>query len=186
MALTFEQIAEAAQSLRDDPTFDTMGEAARHVEARFLVQPHGGDGDDVSAVVEWAKALDPTPPAIGNRVRAHIPGNANVEPPAPPPPAPKPQKPRVLEAPEGATAASPAPDKLPFLYRVKGATGATDRELSELLGVPRSTVQAIISGRSPERFSREQIAALSGFLRNVIATLNLLTDALSQRTTNSD
>lgn len=58
----------------------------------------------------------------------------------------------------------------PLLLLAKEATNWTDPQLADLVGIPRSTVQAIVSGRTPEYLNdgqKRQIAEeVRGFLQD--------------------
>lgn len=76
------KIVEAAQSLRDDPSWDKMGTADRHIEARFALQGVRVDPSDanIEAVLQWVALLEVTPPVVGLRVRADNPANPHAIP----------------------------------------------------------------------------------------------------------
>ena len=160
---------EAAICLRDDPTFATSSEEEQAEEAALLL---GSDDPlDIALAVEMALA-SPTrdhgaargpgdegcrlaapcaaPRLAGNgrcldcgasRVLAPVPLTAK-EAIAPGPRKPKPPSElrRGVTHDPGAT----------FLGRFKEATGATDNEMADMLGVSRATVQAYIAGRRRE------------------------------------
>ena len=165
MAVTPE---EAAICLRDDPTFATSSPAEQAEEAALLLGTD--DPLDVALAVELALAAAPAPVAImgpgdeGCRLETpcavpRLAGNgrcldcgaSRVLDPVP------------LTARE-ATASGPRKRRPPselrrgvthdpaasFLGRFKEATGATDNEMADMLGVSRATVQAYIAGRRRE------------------------------------
>lgn len=166
---------EAAICLRDDPTFATSSPEEQAGEAALLLGTD--DPLDVALAVELALAAAPAPVAImgpgdeGCRLETpcavpRLAGNgrcldcgANRS--------PGPVK--VLSA---AEAVSPAPRKpkppselrrgithdpaATFLGRFKEATGATDSEMAEMLGVSRASVQAYIAGRRTEALDEAQ------------------------------
>ena len=169
-------IAEAAQSLRDDPTFESMGNSVLEIEARSLLTSAGAafDADDVSTVINYAALLMPTPPATGNRLRDHIPAQAamkQMEAKETPLPAPAPAPAPVVAAPPvvDVHAAFRSDSKTPLLYRVKLATNASERELADVLKMTRSTVSAYISGRLPEDLSPSQVARLRDYIERMRA-----------------
>lgn len=68
----------------------------------------------------------------------------------------------------------------PLLLLAKEATNWTDPQLADLVGKPRSTVQAIIAGRTPEYLSEAQKRLIAeevrGFLEDgaeVLAEIEL-------------
>jgi hypothetical protein len=64
----------------------------------------------------------------------------------------------------------------PVLYRIKTATGLSDRAMAETIGISRSTFQAYIGGRLPERLDRKQIDALANQMKGQVARLRELID----------
>lgn len=178
---------EAAICLRDDPTFATSSPEEQAEEAALLLGTD--DPLDVALAVELALAAAPAPVAImgpgGEGCRLETPcavprlagngrcldcgANRSTGPV------------KVLSA---AEAVSPAPRKpkppselrrgithdpaATFLGRFKEATGATDSEMAEMLGVSRASVQAYIAGRRTELIddaaTRRMIALLDEHL----------------------
>lgn len=166
---------EAAICLRDDPTFATSSPAEQAEEAALLLGTD--DPLDVALAVELALAAAPAPVAImgpgdegcrletpcavprlaGNGRCLDCGANRSTGPV------------KVLSA---AEAVSPAPRKpkppselrrgithdpaATFLGRFKEATGATDSEMAEMLGVSRASVQAYIAGRRTEALDEAQ------------------------------
>lgn len=166
---------EAAICLRDDPTFATSSPAEQVEEAALLLGTD--DPLDVALAVELALAAAPAPVAItgpgdegcrletpcavprlaGNGRCLDCGANRSTGPV------------KVLSA---AEAVSPAPRKpkppselrrgithdpaATFLGRFKEATGATDSEMAEMLGVSRASVQAYIAGRRTEALDEAQ------------------------------
>lgn len=166
---------EAAICLRDDPTFATSSPAEQAKEAALLLGTD--DPLDVALAVELALAAAPAPVAImgpgdegcrletpcavprlaGNGRCLDCGANRSTSPV------------KVLSA---AEAVSPAPRKpkppselrrgithdpaATFLGRFKEATGATDSEMAEMLGVSRASVQAYIAGRRTEALDEAQ------------------------------
>lgn len=166
---------EAAICLRDDPTFATSSPEEQAEEAALLLGTD--DPLDVALAVELALAAAPAPVAImgpgdegcrletpcavprlaGNGRCMDCGANRSTGPV------------KVLSA---AEAVSPAPRKpkppselrrgithdpaATFLGRFKEATGATDSEMAEMLGVSRASVQAYIAGRRTEALDEAQ------------------------------
>lgn len=166
---------EAAICLRDDPTFATSSPTEQAEEAALLLGTD--DPLDVALAVELALAAAPAPVAImgpgdegcrletpcavprlaGNGRCLDCGANRSTGPV------------KVLSA---AEAVSPAPRKpkppselrrgithdpaATFLGRFKEATGATDSEMAEMLGVSRASVQAYIAGRRTEALDEAQ------------------------------
>lgn len=166
---------EAAICLRDDPTFATSSREDQETEATLLLGTD--DPLDVALAVELALAAAPAPVAImgpgdegcrletpcaaprlaGNGRCLDCGANRSTSPV------------KVLSA---AEAVSPAPRKpkppselrrgithdpaATFLGRFKEATGATDSEMAEMLGVSRASVQAYIAGRRTEALDEAQ------------------------------
>lgn len=166
---------EAAICLRDDPTFATSSPAEQAEEAALLLGTD--DPLDVALAVELALTERPPPIAImgpgdegcrletpcavprlaGNGRCLDCGANRSTGPV------------KVLSA---AEAVSPAPRKpkppselrrgithdpaATFLGRFKEATGATDSEMAEMLGVSRASVQAYIAGRRTEALDEAQ------------------------------
>lgn len=166
---------EAAICLRDDPTFATSSPAEQAEEAALLLGTD--DPLDVALAVELALIAAPAPVAImgpgdegcrletpcavprlaGNGRCLDCGANRSTGPV------------KVLSA---AEAVSPAPRKpkppselrrgithdpaATFLGRFKEATGATDSEMAEMLGVSRASVQAYIAGRRTEALDEAQ------------------------------
>lgn len=166
---------EAAICLRDDPTFATSSPEEQAEEAALLLGTD--DPLDVALAVELALAAAPAPVAImgpgdegcrletpcavprlaGNGRCLDCGANRSTGPV------------KVLSA---AEAVSPAPRKpkppselrrgithdpaATFLGRFKEATGATDSEMAEMLGVSRASVQAYIAGRRTEALDEAQ------------------------------
>lgn len=166
---------EAAICLRDDPTFATSSPEEQEAEAALLLGTD--DPLDVALAVELALAAAPAPVAImgpgdegcrletpcavprlaGNGRCLDCGANRSTSPV------------KVLSA---AEAVSPAPRKpkppselrrgithdpaATFLGRFKEATGATDSEMAEMLGVSRASVQAYIAGRRTEALDEAQ------------------------------
>lgn len=166
---------EAAICLRDDPTFATSSPEEQEAEAALLLGTD--DPLDVALAVELALAAAPAPVAImgpgdegcrletpcavprlaGNGRCLDCGANRSTGPV------------KVLSA---AEAVSPAPRKpkppselrrgithdpaATFLGRFKEATGATDSEMAEMLGVSRASVQAYIAGRRTEALDEAQ------------------------------
>ncbi len=166
---------EAAICLRDDPTFATSSPEEQAEEAALLLGTD--DPLDVALAVELALAAAPAPVAImgpgdegcrletpcavprlaGNGRCLDCGANRSTGPV------------KVLSA---AEAVSPAPRKpkppselrrgithdpaASFLGRFKEATGATDSEMAEMLGVSRASVQAYIAGRRTEALDEAQ------------------------------
>lgn len=166
---------EAAICLRDDPTFATSSPTEQAEEAALLLGTD--DPLDVALAVELALAAAPAPVAImgpgdegcrletpcavprlaGNGRCLDCGANRSTSPV------------KVLSA---AEAVSPAPRKpkppselrrgithdpaATFLGRFKEATGATDSEMAEMLGVSRASVQAYIAGRRTEALDEAQ------------------------------
>lgn len=166
---------EAAICLRDDPTFATSSPAEQAEEAALLLGTD--DPLDVALAVELALAAAPAPVAImgpgdegcrletpcavprlaGNGRCLDCGANRSTGPV------------KVLSA---AEAVSPAPRKpkppselrrgithdpaATFLGRFKEATGATDSEMADMLGVSRASVQAYIAGRRTEALDEAQ------------------------------
>lgn len=166
---------EAAICLRDDPTFATSSPEEQEAEAALLLGTD--DPLDVALAVELALAAAPAPVAItgpgdegcrletpcgsprlaGNGRCLDCGANRSTSPV------------KVLSA---AEAVSPAPRKpkppselrrgithdpaATFLGRFKEATGATDSEMADMLGVSRASVQAYIAGRRTEALDEAQ------------------------------
>lgn len=166
---------EAAICLRDDPTFATSSPEEQAEEAALLLGTD--DPLDVALAVELALAAAPAPFAItgpgdegcrletpcavprlaGNGRCLDCGANRSTSPV------------KVLSA---AEAVSPAPRKpkppselrrgithdpaATFLGRFKEATGATDSEMADMLGVSRASVQAYIAGRRTEALDEAQ------------------------------
>lgn len=166
---------EAAICLRDDPTFATSSPEEQEAEAALLLGTD--DPLDVALAVELALTERPPPIAImgpgdegcrletpcavprlaGNGRCLDCGANRSTGPV------------KVLSA---AEAVSPAPRKpkppselrrgithdpaATFLGRFKEATGATDSEMAEMLGVSRASVQAYIAGRRTEALDEAQ------------------------------
>lgn len=167
---------EAAICLRDDPTFATSSREDQQTEATLLL----GDDDPLAVALAIELALDmgprsgdaaggvgdegcrlETPCAVprlaGNGRCLDCGANRSTGPV------------KVLSA---AEAVSPAPRKpkppselrrgithdpaATFLGRFKEATGATDSEMAEMLGVSRASVQAYIAGRRTEALDEAQ------------------------------
>lgn len=152
---------EAAICLRDDPTFATSSPEEQAEEAALLL---GSDDPlDIALAVELALAASgpgdegcrlETPCAVprlaGNgrcldcgagRVLVARPLTAKEA------IAPGPRKPKPPSRLRRGVTHDPAAS---FLGRFKEATGATDNEMADMLGVSRATVQAYIAGRRRE------------------------------------
>lgn len=178
---------EAAICLRDDPTFATSSPTEQAEEAALLLGTD--DPLDVALAVELALAAAPAPVAImgpgdegcrletpcavprlaGNGRCLDCGANRSTGPV------------KVLSA---AEAVSPAPRKpkppselrrgvthdpaATFCGRLKEATGATDQELADIVGVSRASVQAYVAGRRTELLddaaTRRMIALLDEHL----------------------
>lgn len=166
---------EAAICLRDDPTFGSSSPEEQAAEAALLLGTD--DPLDVALAVELALQTAPAPVAImgpgdeGCRLETacsapRLAGNgrcldcganrvANLV--------------KVLSAAE-AIKDAPRKPKPPselrrgithdpaatFLGRFKEATGATDSEMADMLGVSRASVQAYIAGRRTEALDEAQ------------------------------
>lgn len=159
---------EAAICLRDDPTFATSTEDEQAAEAALLL---GSDDPlDIALAVELALAAAPvrvtasgpgddgcrleTPcavPRLAGNGRCLDCGASRVLDPVPltakEAVAPGPRKPRPPSELRRGVTHDPAAS---FLGRFKEATGATDNEMADMLGVSRATVQAYIAGRRRE------------------------------------
>lgn len=160
---------EAAICLRDDPTFATSSPEEQSAEAALLL---GSDDPlDIALAVELALQAAPV------RVTASGPGDegCRLETPCGSPRlagngrcldcganrstspvkvlsakeaiAPGPRKPKPPSELRRGVTHDPAAS---FLGRFKEATGATDNEIADMLGVSRATVQAYIAGRRRE------------------------------------
>lgn len=161
---------EAALCLRDDPTFATASRLDQEAEAALLLD--SDDPLDIAIAIETALQAPPAPvtarggalepcrletpcggrePLAGNG-RCMTCGANRIEPPTPaaPPPAPRPKpKPKKkLKGLRGGIIYDPA-DSL--VGRFKEVTGATDNELSAMLGKARTTIQAYCNGRLAEK-----------------------------------
>ena len=171
---------EAALCLRDDPTFAGASTQEQEAEAALLLGTD--DPLDIALAVELALADRPAPTAImgasdeGCRLETpcvvpRLAGNGRcldcgagrlgLRPPS--------VQARPLSVAEAIT---PGPRKVrahsdlrrgvthdptaTFLGRFKEATGATDKEMGEMLGVSRVSVQAYIAGRRAEALSGAQ------------------------------
>lgn len=167
---------EAAICLRDDPTFATSSREDQETEATLLL----GDDDPLAVALAIELALEAAPAATaimgpgdeGCRLETpcavpRLAGNGRcldcganraaaslvkvlsaVEAASPAPRKPKPPS----ELRRGITH-DPAAT---FLGRFKEATGATDSEMAEMLGVSRASVQAYIAGRRTEALDEAQ------------------------------
>lgn len=197
--LDLTKMHEIAQSLRDDPSFETMSVATVQTEVRDMLRRYNVEAttDTIQEVVDYAGLLEPTPPATGLRYRAHIPGQqaameaeqAKAAAPAPPKnvivaqpgetvsisipyeaPAPRIQEVRpVISEPQ-----LPRASAMPLLYRVKAITGLADATLAEMLDMKRSTIQSYVAGRVPETLTKSQVATLVDFLDAKKAEINQL------------
>lgn len=180
---------EAAACLRDDPSFRLMNRLEQEAEAAALLAKTAPDlaldPISVALVIEAAlSAVAPEPasfapagvePCRENRhdCRAVVGATGRCldcgarRKAAEPEPAP----PVKAAARNGQSAAPdlfapPAPmasadvRELPLLYRLKAATGWADRQLAEVTGKSRATVQAYIGGRLPEVLGRDELDAL--------------------------
>lgn len=56
----------------------------------------------------------------------------------------------------------------PLLALVKEATNWTDPQIGDLIGMPRSTVQAVICGRTPEYLTDHQKQLMADELRGFL------------------
>lgn len=61
-----------------------------------------------------------------------------------------------------------------FIARFKAATGNNDRQIGDLLGMARSSVQAIVGGRVGENLNPSTLEQLDGALQSQIASLERL------------
>jgi hypothetical protein len=160
---------EAAQSLRDDPTFAKMGEAEKLAEARFAalalhMEPTIETLQDIVGLADLLDVSPPPAPALTRR--AHIPlKDAPAPDPKPAPKAePKPEPP-VNASPVVPPVAAITQNRASILYRFKLATGVSDAFISEIIGMPRSTVQACMARRVIEKLSIRQTFVLAENLR---------------------
>lgn len=88
----------------------------------------------------------------------------------------------IEESREAIQAVRQAVERLdPVLYRIKTATGLSDRAMAETIGISRSTFQAYTGGRLPERLDRKQIDALANQMKGQVARLRELIDELDGR-----
>jgi transcriptional regulator with XRE-family HTH domain len=178
---------EAALCLRDDPTFAASSREDQETEAAYLL----GDDDMLAVALAIELALEaPKPPSVtagpgdeGCRLETpcaapRLAGNGRcldcgasrslrpaqrlslAEAIAPGPR--KPRRPSELR--RGVTHDPTAT----FCGRLKEATGATDQELADIVGVSRASVQAYVAGRRTELLddaaTRRMIALLDEHL----------------------
>ena len=165
---------EAALCLRDDPTFAAASAQEQEAEAALLLGTD--DPLDIALAVELALADRPAPTAImgsddeGCRLETPCPvprlaGNgrcldcgASRAAPAKPLSIAEAIKPgpRKVRAHSDLRRGVTHDPTATFLGRFKEATGATDKEMGEMLGVSRVSVQAYIAGRRAEALSGAQ------------------------------
>lgn len=180
-----EAKTQAAQSLRDDPTFDSMSWAEKLAEARFAAQGVGLEPEiaTLEEIVGLADILTATPAPLPGLIR-------DKDPKAPATLNPAPVAPLVAKKPSAAPVAAQARapsqsdkpallhDRQSILYRFKISTGVSDAFIAELLGMPRSTVQACIARRVKESLTdaqkqliRENLEAAKAEIANLLAEL---------------
>lgn len=158
-------VQAAAQSLRDDPTFANMKPQEREAEVCALLRSLGGDASDVEQILDvLAQVEQPAPPALKQIdvmddagpapkltiAPGMVPSGPSIKK-SPPPPAP-------------ATTASLETARASLLYRFKLCAGVTDGWIGTMLGIPRSTVQAIIGRRVAENITPTQRSAMRATL----------------------
>lgn len=195
---------DVAALLLLDPTFSLMTPAERRLEAVELMRFNGLEPDELEAAVYAEEAEErhargdfpapeaPAPlpaglePCRENRALCASPVAANgrcMDCGARRAAEPTPEAALDLSAPEPAPAATGDTLKAPppgFLARFKGSTGNNDRQIGDLLGLARSSVQAIIGGRVGETLTPAHLEKLDAAIAGQQAALAQLRAEIRQ------